>query len=459
MDLLDPLDAAMMTGEAVAGPLHVAAVLVMSPPKGAGAGYVDELYEQTLSAPVPVDRRLRRYPHRGIGTGGLWAWREVDTVDLARHCVRTRLAPGSDWNSLWQKVGALHAQRLEDSGPMWAASVIDGFDDRHFAFYLKIHHTVMDGVAGIQLITDALSADPDARSMPPFYASPARQPSSSPTALPNPMALLRNGIGLTERTIAAEVTDLLRGMFTDTTLAPVAAPYTRFNGRLHDRCAVAATSVAKKRIRALQRKAGVTGNDVVTAVVAGVLRRWLQNHDELPRQSLVALCPITVRDRDSASGQSGNAFGAWLCALGTDLDDPGARLDLIHRSMSEGKHQVAGRGAGASMLLLAQSIAPTLVLPILPLVPKFRTGYNVPLSHVPGPSTGMYWNGALVEHIYPVSTVFPGQALNVTTCSYADHVDFGYVAGGDAMPDIDSVPALTEVAVAELESAVASRKA
>jgi diacylglycerol O-acyltransferase / wax synthase len=195
---------------------------------------------------------------------------------------------------------------------------------------------------------------------------------------------------------------------------------------------------------------------VVTAVVSGVLRRWLLDRGELPKQSLVAFCPITVRDRehDTANDQHGNMFGLWLCPLGTDVDDPAARLDVIHRSMSEGKQWVARRGSAASLLTTAPSIAATVVVPLLSFTPKLRTGYNLPISHVPGPGAEMYWNGAHVDEMYPVSTVFDGMAFNVTTCSYAGRIGFGYVAGAELMPDIDALIPLTEESLAELESVV-----
>ena len=113
---------------------------------------------------------------------------------------------------------------------------------------------------------------------------------------------------------------------------------------------------------------------------------------------------------------------------------------------------MAKRGSAASLLTSAGSIAATAVLPLLPFAQKIRTGYNVPISHVPGPPTEMYWNGAHIEEMYPVSTVYDGQALNVTTCSYADRVGFGYAAGRDVVPDIETLIPLTEVCLAELES-------
>lgn len=460
---MDPLDAAMITGES-SNPLHVAAVLIMTPPPDAGAGYVDDLYHETVSPTASLDPRLCRYPHQELG---LWVWRHVEDVDLAEHCERITLPAGEAPDALWQKISELHAAPLDRSRPMWRSYLIDGLDDGRFAFYVKVHHTLVDGVAGLQMIAEGLSDDPRRRSMPAFFASHHDRTAAvahhpEPHGL-NPFRTLRelvntaaSGAGTLERLVAGEVQTLVEGLTSDTAVPPLAAPYTRFNGRLGQARAVAAGSWPRDRIRAIQDKAGVTGNDVVVAVVSGVLRTWLLDHDELPGTTLVGICPITARAKDADSdSERGNVFGAWLCPLGTHLADPAARLDLIHRSMTRGKQRVAERGAGLSMLLLAPSIGPTVLSPKLPsFFPRFRTGYNLPISNVPGPRTDMYWNGAHIDEIYPVSAVFDGQALNVTTCSYADRICFGYVAGSDVMPEIGTVVPLTERTITELEAAV-----
>ena len=465
MEWLDPLDAAMLLADVVGSPLNIGAVLILSPPARAGQGYVDQLHAKTLSGGESLDPRLRRYPHRGVDTGGIWSWKEADHVDLSEHCLRHTLEPGTGRDGLWRLVSRLHAEPLDRARPMWMSYLIDGLDDGRFAVYVKVHHTVVDGVAGLQMITDALSTVPQYASTPLFPATHRGASTGMPRPalrIPNPLSMFRSALGsaasgitLGERVVAGELSDLLAGLVRHSTVPPLSAPFTRFNGRLGRERAIAAGTWDKTRIRALQRARDVTGNDVVTAVVAGVLRRWLLDRDELPKQSLVAICPITVRGRDHApADRHGNRFGAWLCSLGTDLDDPAQRLDLIHRSMSEGKHQVANRGSIASMLLLATSIAPTVLLPMLPFAPKSRTGYNLPVSNVPGPLTEMYWSGSHVDEIYPVSAVYDGQGLNVTTCSYADHISVGYVAGREMMPDIEKLIPLTEQCFVELEAAV-----
>ncbi len=462
---LDPLDAAMMTAEMVSNPMHVGAVLILSPPHDAGPDYVDELHREALGWNDAIDPRLSRYPHRGVDTGGMWVWREMDTVDMSQHCQRRTVSGGE----FWQLIGELDALRLDRSGPMWMSYLIDGLDNGRFAFYLKVHHTVVDGVAGFQIIADALSSDPDCRSLPPFYAGyrPQSAPPPASTGLvPRLLAPLRSlagaassGIGLAGRVMTGEISTVLDTLVGHTTVLPFGAPYTRFNGRLGPGRAVSAGSWSKDRIRAVRQSTGATGNDVLTAMAGGVLRRWLSDRGELPKQSLVAACPITVRDRepDSSDDKHGNRFGLWLCPLGTNLDDPVARLELIHRSMSEGKDWLAKRGAAASLLTNAGSIAATVVGPLLPFTPKIRTGYNLPISHVRGPVTEMYWNGAHVDEMYPVSTVYDGQALNITTCSYADRIGCGYAADRDVIPDIEALIPLTEQCLTELELAVGVR--
>ncbi|WP_431235719.1 WS/DGAT domain-containing protein [Mycolicibacterium psychrotolerans] len=194
----------------------------------------------------------------------------------------------------------------------------------------------------------------------------------------------------------------------------------------------------------------------MTALVAGVLREWLTAQDELPEQSLVALCPVTVRERDAAPGDNGhgNQFGLGLCPLATNRDDPAERLRLIHEAMAGVKYQVAARGPGAMLMVLMPAVVPTALAPLLPFSSWVRPSYNLPISNVPGPPRQSYLNGASVDEIYPVSVVYDGMALNVTLCSYADRIGVGYIADREVMADVDDLIPLTETALAELEAAV-----
>lgn len=471
MNPVEPLDAAMLTAELLSDPLHVAALLILSPPATAGPGYVDELFEEGLADTSDMDPRFRRHPHIGLDTAGLWMWRTDDSVDMRDHLERRTLSGGADRDALWKLVSELHGEPLSRSRPMWIAYLIDGLADGRFALYIKVHHTLIDGVAGMQMIGGALTTDPEFRGAPPFFAMPQMPDEGSGGThrlLRNPVTLAHaalcgviSGLGFARELAMGEISTAIASIGAGVTVLPFGAPYTRFNGRLGRERAFAGVSLPKSRIAAIRDAAGVTANDVLTAVVAGVLREWLAALGELPARSLVAICPITVRAREGqvrlADERRANLFGLELCSLGTHLGDDADRLAHIHRAMAWAKSQVARRGANVTTLLLAPSIGPTVLSPLMPFAPRRRRGYNVSISHVPGPKSEMYWNGAHLEEIYPVSTAIDGQALNVTTCSYADRVMFGYISGRRVMPDIESVVPLTEYVLTALEAALARR--
>jgi WS/DGAT/MGAT family acyltransferase len=479
METLETLDSLMLAGERLGSAMHVGVVLILSPPADANPeSYIDKLYEESLITDRQVDARLRRHPHRGADTGGIWAWREVPEIDLRAHVHRVTLTPGSGPADLWELVGELHSGRLDMSVPMWDSYLIDGLPDGRFALYIKIHHTVIDGVAGLRMISDSLSTDPDRRHLPPFYAD-KRPAAGTPPAAPqtdrptrptlNPFAAARAiadaaaaGLDLTRRVAAAELANIIGSMVTDSVVPPFDAPQTRFNAKLGPRRAAAGTSLSRQRIHAVAEAADATGNDVVTTVIAGALRAWLLERDQLPDRTLVAMCPVSVRDRDGSgtaeSGKAesdiGNKFGLGLCPLGTDIADPGERLAFVHLAMKNVKKQVATKGSDAMLAVMGPAIGSTVVIPLLPFGTLIPPSCNMAISNVPGPRTQMYYNGAHLDEIYPVSSIFDGMGLNVTVCSYADLFAVGYVTDANMMPRVAELIPLTDQALADLEAAV-----
>ncbi|MGC2564916.1 MAG: wax ester/triacylglycerol synthase domain-containing protein, partial [Mycobacterium sp.] len=200
MDLLEPLDVAMMTAELLSDPMHAAALLILSPPADAGPGYVDELYRDALTSTAELDPRFRRHPHVGVDTAGIWVWRSDDNIDMRDHIQRRTLPAGADREALSKLISELHSERLDRSRPMWIAYLIDGLEDARFALYIKVHHTVVDGVAGLKMIADAMTTDPDRRSMPPLYTiapgHPAERAAASRGLIPNPFSLARSAVNV-----------------------------------------------------------------------------------------------------------------------------------------------------------------------------------------------------------------------------------------------------------------------
>jgi len=473
MEILDPLDSLMLTAELVSSPMHVAALIILSPPEGEDPedpeDYVTRIYEETLAAGVEVDPRLRRMPHSGVDTGFVWAWRDVTEngggLDLHHHVQRRTVAPEKGMDGLWEMVADLHALRLERSSPLWMAYLIGGLPDGRFAFYLKVHHIVVDGVAGLQMITSSLSPDPDERGMPPFFAAsspPAdadrpkrRRPPMLLSALRTLTETASAGVELTAKVVESQLSNAVNSLITRSIIAPFSAPRTRFNVSLGPFRSVAGSTLDRSRIQAVQEAAEVTGNDVVMTVIAGGLRGWLAERGELPDKSLVAICPVTVRGRDSAvAGSHGNQFGLGLCPLGTDIENPAERLALVHHGMANVKQQVEEHGAGATVAAMGPAIGPTILLPMLPFDAKVPPSFNLPISNVPGPREPMYFNGASVDEIFPISSIWDGMGLNVTVCSYAEQTSIGLVADRDVVTNIETLVPFTEQALTDLEAAV-----
>ena len=470
MDALEAMDSLMLAGEKLGSAMHVGVVLILSPPTDVSDAdrkdYVDKLYEENLLTDHKVDARLRRHPHRGVDTGGLWVWREVPEIDLRAHVHRVTLTPGSGPGDLWELVSELHGGRLDTSVPMWTSYLIDGLPEGRFALYIKIHHTIIDGVAGLRMISDSLSSDPNRHWMPPFYAEKknsekqADRPSRRPS-LPNPFQAVRAvadaaaaGLDLTRRVASAELANIIGSMVTDAVVPPFDAPQTRFNAKLGERRAAAGTSLDRERIQAIEDVTGATGNDVITTLISGALRAWLLERDQLPERTLVAMCPVTLRDRDGSPGDSGNKFGLGLCPLGTDIADPAQRLQFVRLAMTNIKKQVNTKGSDATLAMMGPAIGSTVVIPLLPFGTLLPPSCNLAISNVPGPREEMYYNGAHLEEIYPVSSVFDGMGLNVTVCGYAGRVAVGYVTDADVMPRVAELIPLTKQALADLEAAV-----
>jgi hypothetical protein len=139
--------------------------------------------------------------------------------------------------------------------------------------------------------------------------------------------------------------------------------------------------------------------------------------------------------------------------LGTDISDPAERLRFIHLAMTNIKKQVALNGSDAMLAVMGPAIGSTVVLPLLPFNSLLPPSCNMAISNVPGPREEMYYNGAHLDEIYPVSSVYDGMGLNVTVCTYAGKLGVGYVTDADVMPRVAELLPLTETALAELEAA------
>ena len=224
------------------------------------------------------------------------------------------------------------------------------------------------------------------------------------------------------------------------TLPLLSAPRTPFNASIGPHRRFAYTTVPLDDARQIRRAFGVTFNDVVMALCAATLRRYLQLHDALPTEPLVAMVPISVRRADEVD-LFRNRVSALTCELATDEADPVKRLMRISRRMSEAKERFDPVSADA-LQDFAQFAPPAVagqamrLLSRLRIADRFNSPVNVVISNVPGPNHPLYSAGAELKHFYPVSTISDGIGLNLTVQSYNGQLDFGFVGDRDLVPDL-----------------------
>ena len=231
-------------------------------------------------------------------------------------------------------------------------------------------------------------------------------------------------------------------------------PRTSFNGPISAHRRFALGSLSLDTVKAIKSQVGVTVNDVVVALCAGALRSWLEERDELPRDPLVAMVPVSVR-RAEEKGTFGNRISTMVVPIPTDEPDPAERLRRTHELLRSAKDR--HRALPADLLTDATSFIPPAVMALaarttMDVLGRTRPPLNLVISNVPGPRESLFFAGARLEAQYPVSAIVDGVGLNITVMSYRDRLDFGMVADREQVDDVWSLIAGMSVALAELES-------
>ncbi|MEO8519627.1 MAG: wax ester/triacylglycerol synthase family O-acyltransferase, partial [Dermatophilaceae bacterium] len=406
-------------------------------------------------------------------------WIEDPDFDIALHVRELALpAPGNDIQ-LGEQVARLHARALDRARPLWELYLITGLSGDRSAVYSKIHHAAIDGISGGDILSALLDSSPEGRELPQvqvFEGERAPDPTwllarSAVTLVRQPIRAARvatnlarsipviaNAIAppLAQRLANRDSTDLL-------SQTGLRAPATPFNAPLsqHRKWAFAELSLTEvKQLRKGHQADGVTVNDVVMTLCAGVLRRWLELHEALPAAPLVAAVPVSVRTQDQ-KGTFGNRMSMMLAALPTNLSDPVDRLGAMHEAMRAAKDQ---HGAiPANMLAdFGQFFLPALANQAWRLSARLRllervSPFNLIVSNVPGPRGSLYLAGAELLAYYPVSALVDGQGLNITVMSYRDTLYFGLIACRDLVPDLDVMAGYLRDELDALTSAASAR--
>lgn len=464
MRRLSLTDTGFLATEKRETPMHVAGLHLFTLPEDAE----EHTFLHTLADGLrtteqfqpPFGERLKLGP---LGLFGPVYWEPDPALDIDYHIRHSALPQPGRYRELFGLVSRLHSQLLDRSRPLWEIHLIEGLERRQFAAYLKFHHAAIDGVRGIHLTQSMYSTDPDARvRYSPLSVEAAEsyqkglglEPPPAPTALElrNVAEFLKAGLDSGGHILGA--LRRLAGAWSDPE-SPLMLPWrgvpqSPINTRIEGARRFVAQSWPFARIRAVGKALDGTFNDAVLAMCSGALRSYLMEARGLPKESLKAMVPISLRrpnDVDSA-----NAVGAISANLATDIRDPVRRFRAIQASMQAGKQMFQELSATEAQIVMQMLQVPVLFLDRLGLTAKFPP-YSTVISNVPGPRQQLYWNGARLEGIYPASIVFDGFALNITLVTLADHVDFGITACRRTLPQVQRFIDHLEDALVQLEQA------
>ncbi|NMO15195.1 wax ester/triacylglycerol synthase family O-acyltransferase [Pyxidicoccus fallax] len=454
MKVLSPMDAVWMYVDGPQTPMHVASLCIYSLPEGAPEGWLQGLIEKLRSHrefTAPYNLKLASPRLKSV----LPTWVEAEDIDLDYHFRHSALAKPGGERELGVLISRLHSHPMDLSQPLWEVHVIEGLEGNRFAIYTKIHHSLVDGVGGIRLLIKALSADPDAREVVAPWSVGTRRSGPLP-ARQHAASLSKLWSGVKDRTTAMPgVAKSFASMARDAVLRapdvalPFATPRSLLNGPVSAQRRFATQHYTLPRVKAVARAAGVTVNDVFLGLSAAALRRYLGELGALPERPLTAGVPVSVRPKGDEA--TANAISFIFANLNTHIEDPVARLRAIGESTRLAKERLQDLPRSGIADYTSMLMTPYILQVFSGLGGHMRPVFNLTISNVPGPDRPLYLCGARLEHLYPVSVLLHGQALNITSASYAGQFNIGFTGCRKTLPHMQRLAVFTGEALEELE--------
>ncbi|MFM7069750.1 MAG: WS/DGAT/MGAT family O-acyltransferase [Actinomycetes bacterium] len=459
MERLSGMDATFLYIETPAGHMHVAMVGiydVSTMPEGYSFDRIKAHIAERLQVVPPFRRRLVEVPfqfHHPV-------WVEDPNFNLNYHVRRIGCPAPGGRRELGEVAAQIASIPLDRSRPLWEAWIIEGLKHDRVGFVVKVHHAAIDGASGAEIMTALYDLSPEAAPLDPVDIEPERIPNDVELVGYAAMSKLRrakDAVPLIGRTVqsVANIVGRVRNPNEHHGAVPLTAPRTPFNHSIGPHRSVAFARIPLDETKAVKAALDVKVNDIVLALCAGTLRRYLDQHGGIPDEPLIAVCPVSVRAEEEM-GTQGNKVSAMFASLATNLDDPAERLAAICASTEGAKQD--HNAIGARMLTdWAEWAAPrtfglaSRLYSSMNLADSHRPIHNLVISNVPGPPFPLYLAGAEIVAAYPMGPIIDGAGLNITVLSYRDHVDIGFLADRDLVPDVWELAALVQPAFDELK--------
>jgi WS/DGAT/MGAT family acyltransferase len=448
-------DRMFLSFETDTAPMHVGAVLLFDAGPLAKKGHgvdvrrIRDHIETRLAAIPRYRQRLHASP-----IDGQPVWVDDDRFEISAHVRHVRLAKAEP-RALHQQVGRIVSQRLDRRRPLWELWIVDGLGGGRFAMISKIHHCVVDGVAGADLLAALLSLTAE--------ETTSRRARWRPRPAPSPATLLRDraawqveagrnvlaelGRVVRDRRAAAHYARQASALWQAVGLGIRPAPDSPLNRPIGTNRRFEWHVADLAQLKAVRQRLGGTVNDVVLATVAGALRTFLRRRDpDMSLADLRALVPVSTRTAGDAHAL-GNHVGAWIMPLPVSEHDPLRRFSLVREITASLKG--AKDAFGAQLLSEGGSTLLGMSVRLL----EWLRPFNLVVTNVPGPPVPLYLLGAQLRHAYPLVPLFPHQGLGVAVLSYAGQLCWGFNADCHVVPDLDAFAGALDDSFAELVAA------
>jgi WS/DGAT/MGAT family acyltransferase len=467
---LSATDRTFLDVESPAYPQHIAVSMLFDagPLRRSGGGIDAERVRAFVASRL---HRIPRYRQRlaWIPVEGAPVWIDDDRFNVHYHVRHTALPAPGDERTLKRLAGRIMSQQLDRGKPLWEMWIVEGLEGDRFALITKTHHCMVDGIAGVDLMTVLLSPDPDEKEDPPVTWLPEKPPSglelvqgevTRRALLPLSLARRATEALLRPREALGEVLESAAALgeifgaglssASDTPLNRELGPHRRFDW----------TRLPLSEVKAVKKALGGTVNDIVLCTVAGAIGSFLERRG-VPRKiqeglALRAMVPVSVRAaRDR--GRTGNQIALWAASLPVAVRDPRQRLAAVREVTANLKRSKQALGAEVLAGLSEWSV-PNLLSIATRLSYRFRAA-NLVVTNVPGPQIELYLRGARMQAAYPMLNLLANHTLGVALFSYAGGLDWGFMADWDQVPDLHDFVLDVEHAFAELrEAAEAGRQ-
>jgi diacylglycerol O-acyltransferase / wax synthase len=443
MQRLSGLDASFLYLETSDQPMHVCSIMELDTSTMPG-GYTFDRLRDALSLRIRAMPQFREKLANSPLNLDHPVWVDDNNFDIDRHLHRIGLPPPGGRAELSEICGHIASLPLDRRRPLWEMWVIEGVAgtdchrDGRIGVMIKVHHAGVDGVTGANLMSQLCTTEADAPAPDPvdgvggasgweIAAGGLVRFAGRPLHLAN----------VVPGTVSSVVGTLLRAREGQTMARPFAAPRTVFNARISGRRNVALAKLDLEDIKTVKNHFGVKVNDVVMALVSGVLRQYLAERNALPDTSLVATVPVSVHGKSDRPGR--NQVSGMFSSLQTHIADPVERLKAIAEANSVAKQHSSA--IGATLLQdWTQFAAPAVFGIAMRVYARTRLTempvHNLVVSNVPGPQIPLYMLGCEVKAMFPLGPIFHGSGLNITVMSLNRNLDVGLISCPQLLPDL-----------------------